>query len=147
MPTTRSGLTATITTVVAIVALALPALAGGRPLSADLNGDNEVPASGSEATGTAHFTLNQGRGEICVVVESSGYDEGEIIVAGHIHAGGPGVNMPPLVDFGVNAANFSNCVDVDPAIVKDIRQNPSDYYFNLHTNLRPGGVIRDQLSK
>jgi hypothetical protein len=143
----RSGLTATVTTVVAIVALTIPALAGGTPLSAELTGANEVPPSGSEATGTARFTLNQGRGEICVVIESSGYDEGEDIVAGHIHAGGAGVNMPPLVDFGVNSPNFSNCVDVDPAVVKDIRQNPSDYYFNLHSNMRPGGVIRDQLSK
>jgi hypothetical protein len=36
---------------------------------------------------------------------------------------------------------------VDPELIKDIRQNPSSYYVNLHTAEFPIGVIRGQLSK
>lgn len=130
-----------------LVVMALPAFGGGRPLSASLSGDQEVPDSGSEATGTARFTLNQGLGEICVVIESDGYEEGEMIVAGHIHDGVAGVNGPIEVDLFVESADHSVCVDVDKAIVKDIRQNPDDYYINLHSNFTPSGVIRGQLTK
>jgi hypothetical protein len=129
------------------LAMALPALGGGRPLTAELSGDNEVPPSGSAATGTAVFTLNQGLGEICADIQSSGYAEGEVIVGGHIHPGAEGVIGPVVVDFGVTTPNHSTCVAVDPELIKDIRQNPSDYYFNLHSNLVPSGVIRGQLSK
>ena len=138
---------AILSTLAMALALALPALGGGRPLSADLTGDNEVPPSGSAATGTANFTLNQGQGEICADIVSSGYAEGEVIVAGHIHRGGAGAVNPPLVDFFVTSPNHSMCVDVESALVKEIRQNPGDFYFNLHSNFTPGGVIRGQLSR
>ncbi|MGH3650101.1 MAG: CHRD domain-containing protein [Acidimicrobiia bacterium] len=138
---------AIMSTLALALALALPAFGGGRPLSAELTGENEVPASGSAATGTANFTLNQGQGEICAEIESSGYQLGEVVVAGHIHRGEAGAVNPPFVDFMVTSASHSICVDVDPAIVKEIRQNPGAFYFNLHSNLTPSGVIRGQLSK
>jgi hypothetical protein len=136
-----------LTVIGVVLALAVPALGGGRPFSTELSGDNEVQAPGSEATGTAHLTLNQGLGEICADIQSSGYEEGEVILAGHIHVGPVGVDGPIVVNLFVASANHSICVDVDTALIKDIRQNPGDYYVNLHSNLRPTGVIRGQLSK
>lgn len=130
-----------------IMAMGLPAFGGGRPLTAELSGENEVPPSGSEATGTAVFTLNQGLGEICADIQSSGYAEGEMIVGGHIHPGAEGVVGGIAVDFQVTTPNHSICVEVDPELIKDIRQNPSGYYFNIHSNLVQSGVIRGQLSK
>jgi hypothetical protein len=130
-----------------VVAMALPALGGGRPLTAELSGDNENPPSGSEATGTAVVTLNQGLGEVCADITSSGYEEGEVIVAGHIHVGAAGVNGDIVVDLQVASPDHSICVEADPELIRDIRQNPSDYYVNLHSNLVPSGVIRGQLSK
>jgi hypothetical protein len=138
-----------------VVAMALPVLGGGRPLTAELSGDNEVPPSGSEATGTAQVTLNQGLEEVCVEIQSSGYEEGEVIVAGHIHAAPAGVNGDIVVNLQVTSPNHSICVDgdddpnfpFDAELIKDIRQNPSGYYVNLHSNLVPTGVIRGQLSK
>ena len=36
---------------------------------------------------------------------------------------------------------------VDPALAQTIINNPSNYYFNIHTSLNPGGVMRGQLVK
>ncbi len=122
------------------------ASAGGRPLSADLSSANEVPDSGTGATGIAEITLNQGRGEVCVQVNGSGL--AGAVVAGHIHIGEAGVNGPVAVNLGVNSADFSGCVDgVDKATIKKIRQNPAGYYVNIHTSAVPSGEIRGQLSK
>jgi len=131
-----------------VVAMALPVLGGGRPLTAELSGDNELPEpTGHEATGTAVVTLNQGLGEVCADIETTGFAEDEVI-AGHIHAGAADVIGPVVVDLQVTSPDHSICVSgVDPELIKDIRQNPSNYYVNLHTLEFPIGVIRDQLSK
>ncbi|HEX6298914.1 MAG TPA: hypothetical protein VF148_00410, partial [Acidimicrobiia bacterium] len=48
-----------------VMAMGLPVLGGGRPLTAELSGDNELPEpTGHEATGPAVVTLNQGLGEV-----------------------------------------------------------------------------------
>lgn len=125
--------------------LAIPAFAGGRPLQAILDAGNEVGGVASHASGTATLTLNQGQQEICVSIEAGGF-EGDVI-AGHIHQGPEGVNGPVVVNLGVNNPNFSNCVTVDAELIKDIRQNPSAFYVNVHSTAFPGGEIRGQLSQ
>lgn len=141
------SLTVALGAAVLAIALAVPALAGGRPLTADLAGSNEVPSSGSDATGFAELTLNQGQGEICFEITSSGYAADEAIVAGHIHEGAAGVNGGVVVNLQISSADSSGCVDVEPGLVKQIRKSPGDYYINLHSNLTPSGVIRGQLEK
>ena len=138
-----------VVAVAASVGLAIPAMGGGRPLSAELSGDQEVPSVASEATGTAQFTLNQGQGEVCVDIESSGYVNGDDdVIAGHIHIGAAGVPGGVVVNLEVASADHSICVDgVDKDLIKDIKQNPGNYYINLHTTFAPGGEIRGQLSK
>jgi hypothetical protein len=120
----------------------LPALAGGRPLSADLSWDNEVPpALGTTATGSAEFTLNQGQGEICFDIETTGLSGP--VLADHIHVGEAGTNGGVVVNLG---GLLEGCVSADGHTIKAIRQNPAGYYVNLHTALNPGGEIRGQLS-
>jgi hypothetical protein len=138
-----------VVAVAASVGLAIPAMGGGRPLSAELSADQEVPPVASEATGTAQFTLNQGQGEVCVDIESSGYVNGDDdVIAGHIHIGAAGVPGGIVVNLEVASADHSICVDgVDKDLIKDIKQNPGNYYINLHTTFAPGGEIRGQLSK
>lgn len=128
-------------------ALAVPAFAGGRPLSAELAGSNEVPPSGSSATGVAELTLNQGQGEICVEITSGGYAAEEVIFAGHIHEAPAGQNGGVVVNLQVDSPDHSICLEVDPNLVKRIRKSPGDFYINLHSNLTPSGVIRGQLEK
>jgi hypothetical protein len=129
-----------------VVAMALPVVGAGRPLTTELSEGNEVPPTGHEATGTATVTLNQGLGEVCADIQTSGFEEDEVI-AGHIHVGDPGVIGAVVVDLQVTSPDHSICVEADPELIKDIRQNPSDYYVNLHTAEFPVGVIRGQLSK
>ena len=128
------------------LAIALPALGGGRPLTADLSAGNEVPPAPSSASGTAWVTLNQGLGEVCVEIESSGYTG--TVVAGHIHSAVAGVNGGVIVDLGVNSANYSACIGgVDADLIKDIRQHPENFYINIHSTVVPSGESRGQLSK
>ena len=137
---------ALIIAAVATMALAAPVSAGGRPLSADLSSANEVPNSGTGASGSAHVTLNQGQGQVCVDISSM--DLTAPVVAGHIHFAPAGANGRVVVNLGVNSGNFSACIDdVDQDLIKQIRQNPENYYINVHTTAVPSGEIRGQLSK
>lgn len=140
----RKTITYALVAVLAVF-MAVPALAGGRSLSTTLEASNEVPPADSDASGWARVTLNQGLGEVCVEIEASGF-EGDV-VAGHIHEAPEGVNGPVVINLGVNSANYSACVEADADLIKDIRQNPSDYYINVHSTVFPGGEVRGQLSK
>ena len=130
---------------------AIPAAAGGRPLSADLNGPNEVTPGDPDGTGTMHLTLNQGQGEICFDLDVSDI---EAPTRAHIHDGVAGVNGPVVVFFfdlvipNPIPVTFDGCVEgVDADLIKDIRQNPENYYINVHNDEYPAGAIRGQLSK
>lgn len=129
-----------------LVGLALPAVAGGRPLSAALSWDNEVPpAVETAATGTIHLTLNQGQGEVCFWLDTDGLSGPPL--AGHIHAAPAGQNGGVVVNLGIMSADQASCVSADKDTIKQIRQNPWNYYVNVHTAVNPGGEVRGQLSK
>ncbi len=130
---------------------AVPAAAGGRPLTAELNGPNEMTPGDPDGTGTMHLTLNQGQGEICWDLDVSDI---ESPTRAHIHSGVAGVNGPVVVFFfdlvipDPIPVAFDGCVDgIDEGLIKDIRQNPGDYYINIHNTEYPAGAIRGQLSK
>jgi hypothetical protein len=129
---------------------AIPAAAGGRPLTADLNGPNEVTPGDPDGTGTMHLTLNQGQGEICFDLD---VDDISAPTRAHIHSAPAGSNGPIVVFFfDVVIADpipvaFDGCVEADADLIKDIRQNPENYYINVHNDEFPAGAIRGQLSK
>ena len=50
-----------------------------------------------------------------------------------------------MVGFGGQLSGCATGVDED--LIKDIRQNPENYYVNVHTGPFQGGAIRGQLSK
>jgi Cu/Zn superoxide dismutase len=145
--------------VVAVVALAAfvgTASGGGRPLSTSLSGANENPKNSSPATGTTAIRLNHGQGTVCYDMSVSNLTTNPSMA--HIHKGAPTENGGVVVHlFGSGGApapastsftitNFCQS-GISQALIKDIIQNPQDYYVNVHTSTFPGGEIRGQLGK
>jgi hypothetical protein len=131
----------------AMLTVALTATAsavGGRPLSTDLNGAEEVPVTGDpDGSGQASITVNPGRGIICYSLEVDG-----IAAAGaaHIHEAPAGAAGPVVVGLEAPASGSSSgCTTVSRSLAIDIIRNPSDYYVNVHNADFPGGALRGQL--
>ena len=137
-------LTVLASVVAAIIVVMAPVAADGRPLTAELNGANEVGAGDTDGSGTAHVTLNQGQGEVCFSIETSNVDN---ILAAHIHVGAAGVNGGVVVNLDWATTGGNGCVTVDADTIKQIRQNPAGYYINVHSPEYPAGAIRGQLAK
>jgi CHRD domain len=136
-----------------VVALAVAGVAtaeGGRPLSTGLTGAEEAPGPGdANATGQADLTINQGQNEVCFTISWANVD-GEVF-AGHIHvapAGSPGPIVVTLFTGSfAGTDSVTGCVeDVDAALIKAIRHDPTAYYVNVHSRPNfPGGAVRGQL--
>ena len=150
----RFGLMSALTLICAIV-FASPAFAapkadgecnGGRPLTATLTGEAEVPGPGDpDGSGTANVRVNPGQG--CISYDLT-VENIQPATAAHIHeapagsAGGVVVGLDAPTD-----GTSSGTVTVDREEAKDIVQNPDEYYVNVHNAEYPGGAVRGQLSK
>jgi hypothetical protein len=150
----RRCLTAVITgLVVALVAAGVAAGDdGGRPFSTTLTGAQEAPGPGDpDATGQADLRLNQGQNEVCFDISWANVDG--VVSAAHIHvapAGSPGPVVVPLfigqAFEGTDAV--SGCTqNVEAGLIKAIRQDPSAYYVNVHSQVFPAGAVRSQLGE
>jgi len=119
---------------------------GGRTFSTTLTGAAEVPIPGDpDGSGEAIITLNQGRGLVCFQITVADI---AAATSAHIHEGAVGVAGPVVVGLTPPTSGFSSgCVTADPDLIKDIRQNPENYYVNVHNAEFPGGALRGQLSK
>ena len=139
-----------------------------------MSGSQEVPpaaAPEAAAAGTASITLTPTAGgaytasftfQIGGLVKAGvlppPLDSGSIIVAGHIHPGAAGTVGSPILPLPISQAApivtptgsvilTINNVAVSADIASAMIANPSGYYFNLHSALNPGGVVRGQLVK
>jgi hypothetical protein len=128
--------------------------------TAALSGSNEappVPATG--AGGVATITLNLNAQTLDWVVDVFNFPSG--VTAGHIHAGGPGVAGPVVVNFTVptTASNdfritgTARPADVVPRAAQGVNTwedlvqaiMTGQTYVNVHSQVNPGGEIRGQL--
>ena len=133
----------------ALLVAVAPALAEGRPLTATLTGEAVVPdppGGDPDGTGTAELSINQGQGEVCFDISVSNVESPG---PAHIHAGAAGVPGGVVVPLTSSVSNNPNgCVEnVDAELIKAIRQNPANYYVQVHNAEFPAGVVRGQLSK
>jgi hypothetical protein len=129
------------------------ALAANAPavFTADLSGEVEVPPGDPDGRGSARVTIEQD--QLCfTLMDVQGVAP---IAAGHIHPGGPGEVGPALIPLldepeGLPTEQLSNseqrCVDVEPALLSEVRSNPGQFYVNLHNADFPAGAIRGQLA-
>ena len=137
------------------------------PYRALLSGANEIPAISPAATGTATVWLHLVRDSSGAIVSGSAdayvnYSLGGpgIITAMHIHSGASTANGPVVVPFAIARTDDptgtgtlppiqtqfpSSAVSLD--IIKGIVADPSQFYFNVHTTVSPGGVMRGQLQR
>lgn len=128
---------------------AMPAVAqeGGRPLTATLSGAAEKPGPGDpDGSGTASLRVNVGQSQVCAELSVSGIDAATMA---HIHKAPTTASGPVVVTLPTPGADgkASGCATADAAVVKDILQNPGDYYVNVHNAAFRPGAIRGQLSK
>jgi hypothetical protein len=96
--------------------------------------------------GTADFQAN-----------ITGCPGGTVITIAHIHRGVAGVNGNIVVNTGLTSGEVilsasgtgsftKNGVNINPiSLAQEIMDNPAGFYFNIHSNGNPGGVIRAQL--
>jgi hypothetical protein len=134
------------TAVIGGVAAAQEKEQGGRRLTATLTGAAEVPGPGdSDGGGTAVITLNQGQNEVCFELTVSNIAPATLA---HIHTGAAGVAGPVAVTLTPPTEGSSKgCVSAGADLIKNIRQNPQNFYVNVHNADFPDGAVRGQLSK
>ena len=134
--------------------------------TAQLSPANEVPPiSNAEASGTGSVTItfditrdsgnNITAASVTFVANLSGFPAGTTVTLGHIHKAPAGVAGGVVISANVTSTQLANGSgslvlsnnSPDVAVVQDILNNPSQYYFNLHSTLNPGGFTRGQLSR
>jgi len=133
--------------------------------TATLSPANEVPPiTNAESSGTGNVTItfdtttSNGTltsASITFVANVSGFPPGTTVTLGHIHKGAAGVAGPVVISANVTSTPLAtgsgslvlSNTSPDLAVVQDILNNPSQYYFNLHSTLNPGGFTRGQLSR
>jgi len=134
--------------------------------TADLKTTNEVPPiSNAEAGGSGNATItfdltkdaagNVTAASVTFVVNLSGFPAGTPINIAHIHEAVAGVNGSVRVATTLAAGQVtltngsgsftSTATGVDPALAQTIINNPAGFYFNAHSTLNAGGVVRGQL--
>lgn len=126
--------------------------------TAQLLASNETPpVSNADANAFGSVTVT-----VDTVTSTYRFDWGvsgvaaSTIILSHIHEGAAGVAGPVRVDSGITPspgipvvngnASFSKSGISGPAdVTTRLLANPAGFYFNIHSNLNPGGVVRGQL--
>ena len=141
--------------------------------TATLLPSNVVPAitnADASGRGTATITFNLTRdaaGAITAVtvdftMDLNNFPAGTSVTTAIIHPGAAGANGGALIAMGLGAGEIVLVNGTQTGITKtavtggaaftlaaaqDVINNPSQYYFLVHTALNPGGAVRGQLLK
>jgi hypothetical protein len=141
--------------------------------SATLATNNEVPAipsTSAEVGGTGTVIISftgprDGSGNFTSDASAnfqfnmSNFPAGTVLRGAHIHQQVAGQNGPIVVDTGLSASNTHTLTTgadqlnrpatqgVGQTLANAIAGNPAGFYFNVHSNTHPGGVIRGQLTR
>lgn len=113
-----------------------------------LSGSQEVPASGSAATGTIDANYNRLTKTLSYKITFSGLSGNA--TAAHIHGlAEPGINAGVLQTFSsfpaATAGTYSGTLLIDGVKFTEENLLAGRYYVNIHTASKPGGEIRGQL--
>ena len=121
----------------------------GSEFEARLDGEQEVPAVDTDASGVGGLTLSEDETEITYLFTASGLSGP--VTGAHFHLGAPGVDGDIVIDLSADVSQADDEVVIeggaaaDAAFVTALRAG--DIYVNIHTDLNPGGEIRGQLEE
>lgn len=111
-------------------------------------GVSEKPNNGAIlGSASSTFTLNTSENTLCFSnMKTTGLTN---VIGAHIHLGATGIDGSIFVTFDISNFNRvkQTCAKVSHAVLVDIANHPSDYYFNVHTKTFPDGAVRGQLRK
>lgn len=118
----------------------------GSPMMVELSGKAEVPGPGDpDGSGTASITLDHDKGQVCYDITVKDI---QTPTAAHIHTGAAGKSGGPKVTFKAAADGaWKGCASADKTLIKDLMENPANYYVNVHNAEFPNGAVRGQLAK
>lgn len=117
----------------------------GRPFSAELSGMQEPGGGDPDGMGYVELSLNQGQGTITYTLMVQNIDPA---AAAHIHVGAAGSAGPVVLELAAPTSGMSSgVIEASAELIKAIRQNPENYYVNVHNAMYPAGAVRGQLSK
>jgi hypothetical protein len=110
-----------------------------------LDGNQQVPAVTTSASGTYAVTANTTAGTVVAHVNTSGVDDA---TAAHLHDGYAGTNGGVAIGLTQDAGNVALWSAVDaPADAGQLAALSSGrFYANVHTPANPGGEIRGQVA-
>lgn len=109
-----------------------------------LNGNNEVPAVPTAATGTALLRVTTNK-QLFVRVSVAALESNDTLTFSHIHRGAAGANGAIILGLYTSAADFGTVkvFTVDDAQIAALKNDP--LYVNVHSRRRPAGVVRGQV--
>jgi len=134
----------------AAVVFALPAIAAPQPL-ATLQAHLTTAAPGpGDPDGHGSAMIKVYKTKVCYSLAVTGIKPA---TEAHIHKGAKGQTGPVVVptassgqtSFDPPKPTSNGCSAVPSSLSKDLRQNPSNYYVNVHNKPYPEGAIRGQL--
>ena len=126
--------------------------------TADLKSTEEVPPiANAEAScsGTATVTLDKAANSGVFEAELRGCPATTEPTIMHIHRGAKGANGGVVVNSGLVAGEWKltagagkitkNIATIDAALLNEIIASPAAFYYNVHSAVNGGGVVRAQL--
>lgn len=119
----------------------------GKKIIGLLNGPAEVPGPGDpDGVGFGWVRTKPNKGEVCYELIVQGIAPATLA---HIHFAPAGQAGPVVVNLTppTNGSSKGCVTGLDKALVKNIKDNPEQYYFNVHNADYPAGAIRGQLSR
>ena len=140
----RRLLAAVVLAMLAALVLALPATAAPTMLMANLTGEQEVPGPG-DPNGFGHAMVKVYKAKVCYALVVRRIKPA---TAAHIHVGPRGVAGDVVVTLNTPTDGSSiGCEAISRSLSKKLKENPSQYYVNVHNKPYPEGAIRGQLHR
>jgi hypothetical protein len=139
--------TVVLTMLAAAVVLALPATAAPQPLATlRANLTTAVPGPG-DPDGHGNAMVKVYKTKLCYTLSVMNIKPATMA---HIHKGAKGQTGPIVVptdqsSFNLPRPTSSGCEAIPSSLSMKLRQNPSNYYVNVHNKPYPDGAIRGQL--